>query len=155
MLAKSIQEYLDGQHVPYSIISHDPAYTAQGIAANTHISGKDIAKTVMIKLDGKMVMAVLPAAYNINFHLLKSATGATTAELARENEFADLFPGLELGAMPPFGNLYGLDVYVAESLAEDDVIAFNGGTHTDLIKMTFATFSKLVKPKILRFSTRH
>jgi Ala-tRNA(Pro) deacylase len=86
---------------------------------------------------------------------LKEVTGATEIELAREDEFMDLFPDFEVGAMPPFGNLYGLDVYVAESLAEDEVIAFNAGTHTDLIKMAFGTFARLVKPKILRFSTRH
>jgi Ala-tRNA(Pro) deacylase len=155
MLAKSLREYLDGQHVPYTTISHRPNYTAQGTAASTHISGKDLAKTVMVKLDGKMVMAVVPAAYHVNFHLLKEATGATDIKLAREDEFRDLFPDVEVGAMPPFGNLYGLDVYVAESLAEDEVIAFNAGTHTDLVKMAFATFARLVKPKILRFSTRH
>jgi Ala-tRNA(Pro) deacylase len=155
MLAKSLSNYLDGQHVPYTTISHQLTYTAQEIAANTHISGKDLAKTVMIKLDGKMVMAVVPAAYNVNFHLLKEVTGASDIELAREDEFMDLFPDFEVGAMPPFGNLYGLDVYVAESLAEDEMIAFNAGTHTDLIKMAFGTFARLVKPKILRFSTRH
>ena len=155
MLAKSIREYLDGQHVPYSTISHGASYTAQEIAATAHISGKNLAKTVMIKLDGKMVMAVVPAAYHVNFHLMKELTGATNIELAREDEFMDLFPDYETGAMPPLGNLYGLDVYVAESLAEEDAIAFNAGTHTDLIKMAFTTFARLVKPKILRFSTRH
>ncbi len=155
MLAKNLREYLDAQHVPYSTISHQPTYTAQEIAAKAHISGKDMAKTVMIKLDGRMVMAVVPAAYHVNFQLLKEATGTTNIELAREDEFMDLFPDIDVGAMPPFGNLYGLDVYVAESLAEDEVIAFNAGTHTDLVKMAFATFAKLVKPKILRFSTRH
>ncbi|MGK2945588.1 MAG: aminoacyl-tRNA deacylase [Desulfuromonadales bacterium] len=155
MVARSLREYLDNQHVRYTTISHRPTYTAQEIAANTHISGKDLAKSVMIKLDGKIVMAVLPAAYHVNFHLLKEATGATNIELAREDEFKDIFPDIEVGAMPPFGNLYGLEVYVAESLAEDEVIAFNAGTHTDLVKMPFATFAKLVKPKILRFSTRH
>ena len=155
MLAKSIREYLDSEHVPYTTISHRPSYTAQGLAAKTNISGKDLAKTVMIKLDGKMVMAVVPAAYHVNFHLLKEATGASDVELAREDEFVDLFPDLQIGAMPPFGNLYGLEVYVAESLAEGDMIAFNAGTHTDLVKMVFTTFAKLVKPKILRLSTRH
>lgn len=155
MLAKSLSNYLDGQHVPYTTISHQLTCTAQEIAASAHISEKDLAKTVMIKLDGKMVMAVVPAAYNVNFHLLKEVTGASDIELAREDEFMDLFPDFEVGAMPPFGNLYGLDVYVAESLAEDEVIAFNAGTHTDLIKMAFGTFARLVKPKILRFSTRH
>lgn len=155
MLAKRLREYLDNQHVRYSTISHQPIYTSQEIAASTHISGKDLAKTVMIKLDGKMVMVVVPAAYHVNFHLLKEATGAKDIKLAREDEFMNLFPDVEVGAMPPFGNLYGLEVYVAESLAEDEMIAFNAGTHTDLIKMAFATFARLVKPKILRISTRH
>ena len=155
MLAKSLRDYLDSHHVAYTTLSHNPSYTAQEIAAQTHISGKTLAKTVMIKLDDQMVMVVVPAAYNVNFNRLKEATGAATIELAHEHEFADLFPGIEIGAMPPFGNLYGLDVYVAESLAEDEEIAFNAGTHTDLIKMAFATFAMLAKPKILKISTRH
>jgi Ala-tRNA(Pro) deacylase len=155
MLAKSLIEYLDGQHIPYTTINHGATYTAQEIAAETHISARSLAKTVMIKLDGKMVMAVVPAAYRVNFHILKEMTGATNIELAHEDEFMELFPDYETGAMPPFGNLYGLDVYVAESLAEEEAIAFNAGTHTDLVKMAFTTFAKLVKPKIMRFSTRH
>jgi Ala-tRNA(Pro) deacylase len=147
--------YLDRQHVPYSTISHKPTYTAQEIADAAHISGKNLAKTVMIKIDGKMAMTVLPAAYKIDFHLLREAIGATSIELAREAEFKDIFPDYEIGAMPPFGNLYDLDVYVAESLAEGTEIAFNAGTHTDLVKMSYATFARLVKPKVLRFSTRH
>lgn len=155
MLANSLREYLDGQHVPYSVISHRPTYTAQEVAETANISGKNLAKTVMLKFGEKMVMAVVPAAYRVNFHMLKEATGETDIRLAREDEFMKLFPDMEVGAMPPFGNLYGLDVYVAESLAEDEVIAFSAGTHTDLVKMAFATFAKLAKPKILRFSTRH
>ena len=145
MLANSLQKYLDDKHVPYTTISHQPTYTAQEIAAKAHISGRTLAKTVMVKLDGKMVMAVVPAAYHVNFQLLKEATGSTNIELAREDEFVDLFPDVDVGAMPPFGNLYGLDVYVAESLAEDEMIAFSAGTHTDLIKMPFGIFAKLVK----------
>ena len=152
MLVKSIREYLDGEHVPYTTISHQPSYTAQGIAAETHISGKDLAKTVMIKLDGKMVMAVLPAAYHVNFHLLKEATGAINIELAREDEFVDLFPDLQIGAMPPFGNLYGLEVVASDSLAQDEEITFNAGSHTELIKMSYKDFERLVGPKVSAFS---
>ena len=155
MLARSVKEYLDRQHIPYTTIRHRPYYTAQQVAEAAHVSGKTLAKTVMIKLDGKMVMAVVPAAYHVNFRLLKEATGATEIELAREDEFMELFPDFETGAIPPFGNLYGLDVYVAESLAEDEEIAFSAGTHTDLVKMTYATFARLVQPKVLKFSTRH
>ncbi len=155
MLAKDIKLYLDRQHAPYTTISHKPGYTAQEIADAAHVPGKDLAKTVLIKLEGKMAMAVLPAAYQINFRQLKEATGASRIELAHEDEFKDLFPDYEIGAMPPFGNLYGLDVYVAESLAEDVDIAFSAGTHTDLVKMSYETFDRLVNPKVLKFSTRH
>jgi len=155
MLAKSLKMYLEDQHVQYSTISHKATYTAQEIAAAAHIPGKNLAKTVMVKLDGKMAMAVLPAAYNVSFPLLKEATGATEIGLASEDEFKGLFSEFEIGAMPPFGNLYGLEVFVAKSLAEDTEIFFNAGTHSDLIKMTYETFARLVQPKVLRFSTRH
>ncbi len=151
MLAKSLKEFLDGQHIPYTTISHKPSYTAQEIAAAAHIPGKNLAKTVMVKLDGKMAMAVLPAPSHINFRLLKQGTGASQIALASEDEFKGLFPDTEVGAMPPFGNLYGLDVYIAESLAEDEEIAFNGGTHSDLIKMTYETLDGIVHPKVLKF----
>jgi Ala-tRNA(Pro) deacylase len=155
MLAKPLKEYLDQQHIKYDTISHAPTYTAQEIAASAHIPGKNLAKTVMVKLDGKMAMAVLPASDMIDFGRLREATGASKVELATEGEFVDRFPGFEPGAMPPFGNLYGLDIYVAESLAEDEEIAFNAGTHTDLVKMTYADFERLSQPKVLQFSVRH
>jgi len=155
MLARSFKEYLDRQQVPYTTIRHRPNYTAQKVAEAAHLSGKILAKTVMVKLDGKMVMAIVPAAYHVNFRLLKEVTGAAEIELAREDEFMALFPDFETGAIPPFGNLYGLDVYVAQSLAEDEEIAFSAGTHTDLVKMSYATYARLVQPKVLRFSTRH
>jgi Ala-tRNA(Pro) deacylase len=155
MLARSFKKYLDSQHVPYDVISHKATYTAQEIAAAAHISGKNLAKTVIIKFDGQLAMAVLPAAYQINFRRLREALGVDAVELAHEEEFKDLFPEYEVGAMPPFGNLYGLDVYIAESLTEDTEIAFNAGTHIDLVKMSYATFAGLVQPQVLRFSTRH
>jgi len=155
MLARSFKDYLDSQQIPYDVISHKATYTAQEIASAAHISGKNLAKTVIIKLDGKLAMAVLPAAYQINFRRLREALGADEVVLAREDEFRDLFPEYEVGAMPPFGNLYGLDVYVAESLTEDAEIAFNAGTHVDLVKMSYASFAGLVQPQVLRFSTRH
>ncbi len=155
MLASRLKEMLDREQIHYSTISHDPTYTAQEIAASAHIPGKNLAKTVIIKLDGRMAMAVLPASYQINFDLLKFATGAGTIELAEENEFKGLFPEFETGAMPPFGHLFGMDVYVAEALAEDREIAFNAGTHTDLVQMNYADFERLARPKVLRFSTRH
>ena len=113
-----------------------------------------MAKTVMVKLNGKMAMVVLPASYKIDFELLKSATAAGTVELATEPEFKDLFPGCELGAMPPFGNLYGMQTYVAQKLTEDEEIAFNAGTHSELIKLSYADFERLVKPTIVSISAK-
>jgi len=155
MLARDVKRYLDTQRIAYATIQHAPTYTAQEVAATAHIPGRILAKTVMIKLDGKMAMAVLPASYQIDFRRMKQATGAHKLELAAEEEFAGMFPGCETGAMPPFGSHFGLDVYVAESLAENREIAFNGGTHTDLIKMAYADFERLTAPKVMRFSTRH
>ena len=153
MPVKKLKDFLDDHGVKYVSIAHSKAYTAQEIAAKTHIPGKDVAKTVMVKLDGKMAMAVLPASYNVDFHLLKKASGAAEVELAPETEFKDMFPECELGAMPPFGNLYGMEVFVAQTLAEDEEIVFNAGSHTELIKLAYTDFENLVKPKLLKFST--
>jgi Ala-tRNA(Pro) deacylase len=152
MPVTKIKEYLDGQNVKYVTISHSPAYTAQEIAASAHIPGKELAKTVMIKVDGRMAMAVLPASMHVDFGLLREACGATTVELATEQEFENMFPGCELGAMPPFGNLYDMDVFVAEDLSEDEEIAFNACSHTELIRMKYRDFEDLVSPVVVRFA---
>ena len=120
MPVKKLKDFLDSQKVRYITARHSTAYTAQDIAASAHIPGKELAKTVMVKIDGQMAMAVLPASYRVDFDLLRHVSGATTVEMATEEEFKDLFPGCNVGAMPPFGNLYGMPVYVAQSLAEDE-----------------------------------
>lgn len=155
MLAKELKRFLDNRKIEYATISHSPTYTAQEIAAAAHIPGKNLAKTVMVKLDGRLAMAVLPATCLIDFDRLREATGARRVELAREEEFIDKFKGYEIGAMPPFGNLFGMDVFVAESLAEDREIAFNAGTHTDLVKLSYADFARLTNPKVVSFSIKH
>ena len=152
MPAQKLREFLDSNHVKYVTISHSAAYTAQEIAASAHVSGKELAKTVMVKIDGTMAMAVLPASYHVDMDLLKEAAGASSVELASEREFKDMFPECETGAMPPFGNLYGMRVFVSATLAEDDLIAFNAGSHTELIRMTYADFERLVQPRIVKFS---
>ncbi|UCE67848.1 MAG: YbaK/EbsC family protein [Candidatus Zixiibacteriota bacterium] len=152
MPVRKLKDFLDQNKIKYAVINHSEAYTAQEIAASTHIPGKEIAKTVIVKMDGKMSMAVLPASCKIDFDLLKEASGAKEVVLAGEAEFKDMFPECDVGAMPPFGNLYGMDVYSAEKLAEDDEIAFNAGSHTELIRLSFKDFEKLVKPKVLKFS---
>ena len=148
MPLNKIRAFLDEKKIKYRIISHSIAYTAQEIAAQAHVSGKEVAKTVIVKLDGKLAMAVVQASQRVNLDLLKQAAGAKKAELASEGEFASAFPDCDLGAMPPFGNLYDMPVYVAEPLAKDEQIAFNACSHTELIRMAFADFEKLVRPKI-------
>ncbi len=152
MPVRKLKKFLDENQVRYVRISHSPAYTAQEIAASAHVPGREVAKTVMVRLDGRMAMVVLPASRHVDFPLLRAATGARDAELASEGEFRDLFPECELGAMPPFGNLYDMDVYVTASLMEDDEIAFNAGSHTELIRMPVAEFKRLVRPEVMRFS---
>jgi len=152
MPSKKLKSFLDENKIKYISIQHSSAYTAQEIAAIAHIPGKDLAKTVIIKIDGKMAMAVLPASYKVSFDNLKDTLGVKEIRLAYEQEFMDKFPDCEVGAMPPFGNLYGMDVYVAESLTEDDEIAFNACNHTELIKMSFSDFERLVKPTRIKFS---
>ena len=152
MPVKQLKEFLDQNQVKYVSVSHSVAYTAQEIAASAHVKGKELAKTVMVKVDGKMAMAVLPASYKVDFDLLREAIGVDDVELATEKEFRDMFPECEVGAMPPFGNLYGMDVYSARELAEDDEIAFNAGTHTELVKLAYADFERLVKPRVLEFA---
>jgi len=152
MPVRRLKEFLDSQQIKYVTISHSPAFTAQQIAAAAHVPGKELAKTVMVLVDGKMAMAVLPASLRVDLDHLQEIIGARRIELADERSFRDKFPECEVGAMPPFGNLYGMDVYVADSLAEDDEIAFNAGSHTELIRMAYADFERLVKPKVLAFT---
>ncbi|MEW6379788.1 MAG: YbaK/EbsC family protein [bacterium] len=149
MPIRKLKEFLDNNNIRYVTITHSPAYTAQEIAASAHIPGREMAKTVMVKIDEKMAMVVLPANVQINFDFLRCITGAQRVSLASEEEFKDRFPESEIGAMPPFGNLYGLDVLVSEDLAMDEEIAFNAGSHSELIKMSYKDFERLVRPKVI------
>jgi Ala-tRNA(Pro) deacylase len=151
MPIKQLKEFLDGAGVKYVLVTHAPAYTAQEIAASAHIPGKELAKTVMVKLDGKMAMAVLPANLVVDFAGLKATSGASEAKLASESEFRNLFPECEVGAMPPFGNLYGIPVYADSSLTRDEEIAFNAGSHKELFRMAYGDFERLVKPQTGNF----
>ncbi|MCP4133450.1 MAG: YbaK/EbsC family protein [bacterium] len=153
MLGRRIKDYLDANDIRYIYIMHSPAYTAQGIAHTAHISGKEIAKSVILKIDGTFFMAVVPANNKVNIYLLKDIYSAESVELASEDEFKDKFPDCEIGAMPPFGNLYDMDVIVCRELTEDKEIAFNAGTHTELIKMDYRDFQHLVKPRIVDFAS--
>jgi Ala-tRNA(Pro) deacylase len=150
-----LKKYLDDNSIKYVIKSHSIAYTTPEIAALAHVPGKEWAKTVIIKIDDKMAMAVLPASYRIDFNDFKKAVGVKNIEMATEEEFENQFKDCELGAMPPFGNLYDMDVYVAESLAEDDEITFNACSHNELMQMAYKDFEKLVKPKVVKFSYQY
>lgn len=152
MPVEKLKSFLDESGVKYVTIKHSPAYTAQEVAASAHIPGKEVAKAVMVKLDGEMAMAVLPASYQVDFDQLKARTGAEVVELAGEDEFEELFPGCELGAMPPFGSLFSMKTFMAASLAEDEEIAFNAGSHTELIRMSFSDYTSLESPIQLRFA---
>ena len=152
MPVEKLKRFLDEKRVKYVSIKHSLAYTAQEIAASAHIHGKELAKTVIVRLDGKTAMAVLPASHRIDMELLRVAAKAKSAELASEQEFRDLFPGCSLGAMPPFGNLYGMDVFTDTALAADAEIAFNAGSHTELIRMDYKSFAELVKPVLAKIA---
>jgi len=152
MALASLTEFLDSHNAAYVVISHSPAYTAQGIAGLVHISGKELAKTVIVRLDGTLAMAVLPANFHVDLPALRRAADAKNAQLASEEEFSDRFPECETGAMPPFGNLFGLRVYADDSLEKDKEIAFNAGTHRELIRMTWEDYKRLAEPRIVRFS---
>jgi len=152
MSVKKLREFLDSKQVKYVSINHSPAYTAQEVAASAHIRGKELAKTVMVTLDGRLAMAVLPASRKVGFDMLREVAGVGDVQLASEQAFRDMFPGCEVGAMPPFGNLYDMDVYVSKSLAQDEEIAFNAGSHTELIRMAYKDFERLVNPKVARIA---
>ncbi len=150
----TLREFLDRNQIKYEVIHHSTAYTAQEIAARAHVPGKELAKTVIVKVDGELAMAVLPASAHVDTYGLKTALGAESVRLATELEFKDRFGECETGAMPPFGNLYGMPVLVDEALTSDVEIAFNAGTHRELVRMSYLDFARLVNPRIMKFAAR-
>jgi Ala-tRNA(Pro) deacylase len=153
MPAKKLEQFLENQHVSFASIPHKPTYTAQETAEAAHIPGLELAKTIMVQMDGKMAMVVVPATSKVVLQDLREITGVARVRFATEEEFKTLFPDCEVGAMPPFGNLYGLEVFVAPAMAAEKEIAFNAGTHTELIKMRYDDFERLVHPKVVCCAT--
>ncbi|MBN2365122.1 MAG: YbaK/EbsC family protein [Calditrichaeota bacterium] len=151
-LKKKLTDFLDETEVKYVTMIHSKAYTAQEVAASCHIPGRMFAKTVILKANGEYIMAVLPATHKINLDLLRQVSHSKEVELATEEEFESLFPKSEIGAMPPFGNLYNLKTYVDSTLAKDEDICFNAMTHSEVIKMRYDDFERLVKPIVGTFS---
>jgi len=146
-IARRLKAYLDDNDVTYSHCVHRLAYTAQEVAAAQHVPGKEVAKTIVLEGNGGFFLVVLPAVMKVDIEALLSELPYQAIRLATESEFASLFPDSELGAMPPFGNLYNLPVYVDESLAEDEEIVFNAGTHVETIRMKYKDFERLVRPQ--------
>jgi Ala-tRNA(Pro) deacylase len=153
MPVKKLKAFLDQEKIKYISIIHSPAYTAQEVAESTHIKGKELAKTVIVQLDGEMAMAVLPANRKIILQDLREVTRADQVKFVPEDQFKKLFPDCDIGAMPPFGNLYGMDVFVAASLTNNETIAFNAGSHIEVIKLAYRDFERLVHPNVLSFTT--
>ena len=147
-ILKRLKEMLDGAKVPYEVYNHALAYTAQEIAAKQHFSGNEMAKVVMLEVDDKLVMGVIRGNDKISVNEVRDSLAARNVRLATEEEFIARFPECEIGAMPPFGNLYGLKVYVDPSLAQDEYIYFNAGNHVQTVHMKYKDFARLVEPQV-------
>ncbi|HJV47879.1 MAG TPA: YbaK/EbsC family protein [Geothrix sp.] len=147
MLAPRLKEFLDANGVKYLTIPHRQAYTAMEVAETAHVRGQDMAKTVIVDLDGRLAMAVLPATKHVSVSRLEKSTGAQHVEIAHEGEFRFDFPDCEVGAMPPFGNLFNMEVLVDPDLAQDEEIVFNAGTHAEVVRMAYKDFDRLVHPR--------
>jgi len=154
-MLKKLLDYLDKHQIRYVSMHHSSAYTAQEVAASAHVHGGDFAKTVIVKCDGELAMAVLPAPERIDTELLQSASGSKRVELATENEFKDRFVECEVGAMPPFGNLFGMETYLEEEMINNDRIIFNAGSHTELVQLSLKDYLSLVNPEVARISTEY
>ncbi len=152
MPVRKLKQFLDANGVKYVSIIHSPAYTAQEVAASVHIPGRAMAKTVIVDLDGELAMAVLPANRRVVLQDLRDLTGSDRVRFASEEAFKSRFPDCEVGAMPPFGNLYDMEVYAAESLSQSREIAFNAGSHEEVIKLAYADFERLANPKVMSFT---
>ena len=155
MPATKLIDYLQAEGVNYTGLTHPEAYSAHDVALAAHVPERQLAKTVIIKVDGDLAMAVLPASRDVDLETLEAVLEADRVRLSSEAEFRKRFPDCDTGAMPPFGNLYGLSVYVDESLARAGEIVFEAGSHHEAIRMAYADFERLVHPRVLRFSAAH
>ncbi|MFG6178515.1 aminoacyl-tRNA deacylase [Halomonas sp. THAF12] len=146
MSMERVKRFLDENGVKYVIEQHSPAYTAQEVAEAAHVPGRHFAKSVMVIVDGRLALAVLPATDRVDLRKLAQSLGAQSVELAEEADFSERFPDCEPGAMPPFGNLFDMEVFVSPHLAEADLIAFSAGNHREVMQLPYGVFERLVKP---------
>ena len=149
-ILKRLKEMLDEAKVPYEVYNHALAYTAQEIAAKQHFSGNEMAKVVMLEVDDNLVMGVIRGNDKISLNEVRDSLGARHVRLASEDEFIARFPECEIGAMPPFGNLFGLKVFVDAALAKDEYIYFNAGNHVQTVRLKYKDFARLVQPEVVR-----
>lgn len=151
-IPQRIGEFLDSQGVRHDLLPHAEAFAAQDVAHSLHVSGRRLAKAVVLDADGRLVMAVLPASHRLDLAEFQAALEARRLAMLSESELAKIFPDCQLGAVPPFGNLYGIDVWMDSTLAETEEIVVCAGTHADCLRMKSADYLNLVKPKLGRFS---
>jgi Ala-tRNA(Pro) deacylase len=151
-ILKKLKDYLEKNQVRYEVGYHERVYTSQEIAAAMHVPGKELTKVIMVKADGKMVMLVLPASYRVETKKLKKVFQCKRLGIAKEKDFEEHFPDCEIGAMPPFGNLYNLEVWVDQVLAEDEFIVFQAGSHVETLRIKYSDYARLVSPKVGDFS---
>lgn len=151
MISEKLRNYLENRAVAYQTEQHEPTIDACRTAQAAHVPGREFAKTVIVKADGRMLMAVLPSTDQVHVDELKKALGARDVQLAGEDEIKSAFPDCELGAMPPFGNLYDMDVFVNEHLRQDEQIWFNAGSHDEVMRMSWKDYDNLVHPQVLHF----
>ncbi|WP_152204918.1 aminoacyl-tRNA deacylase [Marinobacter changyiensis] len=151
MINQKLREFLDSNGVSYRTEVHEPTVDASRTAQAAHVRGREFAKTVIVKADGRLFMTVLPSTDRVDVDQLKRALGAKDLELADEDEINAAFPDCEIGAMPPFGNLYNMDVFVSQHLREDEHIVFNAGSHSEVIRMSYQDYDRLVHPQVLHF----
>jgi Ala-tRNA(Pro) deacylase len=151
MVTPRLKELLDRNHVPYQSIPHAEAYDAQRTAEAAHVPGREFAKAVIVRADERLCMAVLPASDRVDLERLRRSLGARDLELADEDEIRETFPDCDIGALPPFGELYGMEVFVSPHLREDERIAFNAGSHDEALAMQYRDYERLVRPTVLAF----
>jgi Ala-tRNA(Pro) deacylase len=151
-ILQKLKDYFENNQVAYEVGFHPEVFTAQEIAAAQHVAGKEMAKVVMVKADGKMLMLVLPASYQIDLKKLKKVLKCNKVSMAKEKQFEELFSDCEIGAMPPFGNLYNLEVWVDQVLTESASIVFQAGNHIETVRIKYSDYSRLTNPKVGDFS---
>ena len=152
MSLQEVEKFLRDEHVKYRTVQHSPAYSSREIAQAAHLPPRRLAKVTMLEIDGELAMAVLPASEMVDIDALSELAGGRSVRLAKESQFADRFPDCEVGAMPPFGNLWGMPVFVSDGFEKTDQIAFEAGSHSELLEMPYDAFLRLVGPQIGHFA---